>query len=155
MSKLVSVVITTRNRARLLLRALRSVLEQGYGNLEIIVVNDFSSDDTRKVLKEFSRGQKNLRFFNNPKNLGIVKSLNLGIKNARGFYIARLDDDDAWLDKEKLSKQVRFLDSRPDYVLVGGGMIVTNKSGKEVSKHIFKGRWGDKKTASGKKSFCA
>lgn len=134
---LVSVVITTYNRASYLERAVRSVLGQTYKNMELIVVDDCSVDETPKILKELSVKNRQVIFFSNSVNIGTVESANRGIKKAKGKYIARLDDDDYWCDPQKLEKQVGFLEKNPEYGLVGGGMIKVNESGKEIARLIF------------------
>ncbi len=58
------------------------------------------------------------------------------MQEARGEYIARIDDDDEWLDKDKLKKQVEFLDENPEYVLVGTGAVVVDESGKELFRYL-------------------
>ncbi len=99
---LVSVVIPTYNRIDLLTRAVDSVQNQTYPNIEIIVVDDGSQKDPADVLN----GYKNLHFFRNPKNLGASYSRNLGLSKANGIFINFLDDDDI-LFPEKIEKQVK------------------------------------------------
>lgn len=95
---MISVVITTYNRAHLLPRAIKSVLKQTLKPLEIIVVDDGSSDTTSEVIKAFPT----IRYIKK-ENAGISSARNYGIKAAKGRYIAFLDDDDVWLeDKLKL-----------------------------------------------------
>ncbi|MCH7759750.1 glycosyltransferase, partial [Patescibacteria group bacterium] len=66
-------------------------------------------------------------------NLGSAKSLNVGLNQSQGDYIAILDDDDAWISKKKLSWQVKFLEEHPEYVLLGTNMIVVDAvSGSEI-----------------------
>jgi glycosyltransferase involved in cell wall biosynthesis len=104
---LVSVIIPTYNRADLLTRAVGSVQNQTYPNIEIIVVDDGSQKNPADVLS----GYKGLHFFRNPKNLGACYSRNLGLSKAKGEFINFLDDDDV-LYPEKIEKQVhKFLSS--------------------------------------------
>ncbi len=102
---LVSVVITTRNRVKLLKRAVYSVLEQTYSNIECIVVDDDSSDATA----DFCNGQ-NVVYIHIPSNQrrGGNYARNLGIKFAKGDYVAFLDDDDYW-DRTKIEKQIQLV----------------------------------------------
>jgi len=101
---LVSIIIPTYNRARLLGRAIQSILNQTYPNFEIIVVDDCSSDNTENVVRSFC--DERMRYIRHEKNKGAVAARNTGIKAARGEYIAFQDSDDEWLS-EKLEKQVR------------------------------------------------
>lgn len=128
---LVSAVITTYNRAEYLKRALKSVVAQTYKNMEIIIVDDCSTDETQKVLSELKKENSKIIIIRNKANLGQTKSANRGIRTAKGKYIARLDDDDFWCDAKKLEKQVDFLEENPEYGLVGGGLIKIDENGKE------------------------
>lgn len=134
---LVSIILPTYNRGEYIERAIKSVLEQTYKNIELIIVNDGSSDDTPKILSEISARDPRIIILTNKTNLGLVKTLNKGVKNARGKYIARIDDDDIWSDSEKLKKQVRFLEGNPDYILVGGGVIAVDKEGREIVRYLL------------------
>ena len=126
-SNLVSVIIPTYNRAKLLSRAINSVLNQTYKNVEIIVVDDGSTDNTEEVLKSFN--DEKIKYIRHEKNKGASAARNTGIKVARGEYIAFLDDDDEWL-KDKLKKQVETIKNLPSDVWGGiycGFFYVTDK----------------------------
>lgn len=99
----ISVIITTYNRPELLPRAIESVLNQTYTNLECIVVDDASETETTAVIEEFDDDR--LRYYEHGVNRGLSTARNTGIKHAEGQYIAFLDDDDEWLSR-KLEKQV-------------------------------------------------
>jgi glycosyltransferase involved in cell wall biosynthesis len=103
---LISVVMPTFNRARLLDRALRSVLQQTYRNLEIIVVDDASSDGTAEVVKAIH--DPRIRYLRHDSNKGGSAARNTGIRAAHGDYIAFLDDDDQW-EPDKTEEQLRVL----------------------------------------------
>jgi len=134
---LVSAVIATYNGERYIERAVKSVLNQNYKNIELIIIDDGSNDKTESILNTLKNGNPKINIYKNNHNLGFAKSLNLGIEKARGLYIARLDDDDFWSDLKKIEKQVNFLQKHHDYVLVGGGMIKVAVSGKEIAKFLF------------------
>ena len=102
---LVSVVIPTYNRAATLGRAIRSALEQDYAPLEIVVVDDCSSDGTTAILAEFG---DSIRVLRHRDNCGASNSRNTGIDGARGEYIAFLDSDDYWRN-DKTSSQMAFM----------------------------------------------
>lgn len=131
MSPKVSVLIVTWNRAQLIGRAIESVIEQTFRDWEIIVVDDGSTDATESVVKEWARKETRIRYFRREHIGRIAVVSNFGLKQARGEYIAILDDDDSWASEEKLKKQVEFLDKNPEYVGCGGGFIVINKDGRE------------------------
>ena len=113
MAPLVSVIIPTYNRAAYLQKALQSVNEQTYQTLEIIVIDDGSTDGTRKMLEGYG-GQ--LRYFYQ-ENRGISGARNSGIKKAHGEYIAFLDSDDFWLP-DKTEQQLALFMQHPEYGLV-------------------------------------
>lgn len=110
---LVSVIIPTRNRSSLLSRALNSVLNQSYDNLEVIIIDDASEDDTTKEVDKYRPKFKRLKYIRNNKQCGGAAARNIGIRNATGKYIAFLDDDDEWLP-EKTLKQLTILESSPN-----------------------------------------
>ncbi len=110
---LVSVVIPTCNRAGLLRRAIASVLRQTYDHIEVIVIDDASTDDTRNVVESF--GDQRIRYLRHASNQGGAATRNTGIDAATGEYIAFLDDDDEWVP-EKTQKQLEVL-TRFDAVL--------------------------------------
>lgn len=132
---LVSIILPTYNRSHLLPRAIISVLGQTFQDFELIIIDDGSTDETEKVVKAISDNR--IVYFKNPKNLGIQKSLNRGLKVAKGKYIARIDDDDEWCDQDKLKKQVDFLNNHPDYVLVGTGIIIVDENKKELLRFLY------------------
>ena len=105
----VSVVVPAYNAAWCIDKALESVLEQSYSPLEIIVVNDGSSDDTSNRVKGFG---ERVRLVEQP-NGGLSSARNTGIRQARGEWVAFLDADDCWLPG-KLQRQMELLASRPD-----------------------------------------
>lgn len=111
-SPIISVIITTYNRPDLLPRAINSVLNQTFDNLECIVVDDCSPDSETKTLVQ-SIDDERLRYIRHDKNRGLSAARNTGIECARGDYIAFLDDDDEWLTT-KLEQQLELLVNLPD-----------------------------------------
>ena len=103
-SPTVSVVISTYNRADLVGRAIGSVINQTYRNLEIIVVDDHSTDNTEEVVKGF--GESRLQYIRHERNKGGPAARNTGITAATGEYIAFLDDDDEWVEN-KIERQLQ------------------------------------------------
>jgi len=136
-SPLVSIILPTHNRSSLIGGSIESVLSQTFRDFELVVVNDGSTDNTRKVVDDFSMRDFRVRQVVNKTNLGLVGSLNKGVENAKGKYIARIDDDDRWCDKEKLEKQITFLESNSDYVVTGGGVIDVDATGKEITRFFL------------------
>lgn len=119
---LVSVVIPTYNRARSIQRAVFSVLNQSYANLELLVVDDASTDKTLELLAAID--DPRLRVLRQPKNAGASAARQAGILAAKGDLIAFQDSDDFWLP-EKLETQMRvFADLPEDYVAIFHSMII-------------------------------
>ncbi|MFH2146033.1 MAG: glycosyltransferase [Candidatus Omnitrophota bacterium] len=115
----VSVILPTYNRARLLSRALESVLNQTYRDFELILIDDASTDETRQVIDRYH--DKRIVYVYLESRRGAACARNTGLKLARGVYIAFQDSDDEWF-KEKLALQVPVLDGSPAEV----GMVYSD-----------------------------
>lgn len=114
---LISVVIPTYNRKFALLKAIDSVLKQTYTKIEIIIVDNGSSDGTEEIVKKIKDNRIKYFFM---KNLGANPARNLGIKKSQGNYIAFLDDDDEWIEN-KLEKQLERIKTNEEIGLVYTG----------------------------------
>lgn len=130
---LVSVVIPTYNKAQYLKKAIESVLNQTYKAIEMIIIDDGSTDNTQQVVKSFN-DPKIIYIWQ--KNKGPAAAKNTGIKKAQGKYIAFLDSDDLWLE-EKLEKQLEFMEKNPEMSLLGTGCYEIDSQGKILGKKIF------------------
>ena len=108
----VSVIIPTYNRAHLLPRALESVLAQTFEDLEVLVVDDGSTDGTEAVVTGYD---DRVRYLRQPQNAGVSAARNRGLREARGEFVAFLDSDDEWFP-EKLARQVERFRELPDRV---------------------------------------
>lgn len=131
----VSVITTVLNCEKYLSESISSILDQTFHDFEFIIVNDGSTDNTEEIIKEHAAGDKRIVYINNPKNLGRVASLNIALDSSNGKYIALNDADDISLPT-RLEKQFRFLESNPDYVLVGTNIVVTDESGQTISNPL-------------------
>ena len=132
----VSVIIATYNRARLIGEAIQSVLNQTFRDFELIIIDDASTDKTEEIVN--GSDDKRLKYIRFKKNTGgCLAPRNTGLEAARGEYIACLDDDDVWLDGDKLKKQVEFLDSHPDHVLVDTNTIVVDENNTELYRSFL------------------
>ena len=103
---LVSIIVPVHNAASSLHRALRSVLSQTLTDYELILVDDCSADESIGILTKYCELDERVRLFSTSRNSGPGAARNVGLKNARGRYIAFLDADDFWL-RNKLEQQVR------------------------------------------------
>ncbi len=126
---LLSAIIPTFNRAASVVNAVRSVIDQTLPDIEIIVVDDGSTDDTAECLnREFGDRIKLLRL---PRNHGVSYARNRGFELSRGAFIAFLDSDDLWLP-EKSNRQLAFMRSRPD-LLISQTDEIWIRNGKRVN----------------------
>ncbi len=138
----ISVIIPTYNRSALLKRAIKSVLNQTFQDFELIVVDDGSTDDTKKIVDSFSN--QKITYIYQQNSGGASRPKNTGIKTAKGDYIAILDSDDEWLP-DKLKKQIQyFAESKNPKLGVVGCDIVIIEGSKKTNykipkyKNIFK-----------------
>ncbi len=133
--KLVSVIIPVYNVEKFVEQAIVSIIDQTYKHLEIIVIDDGSSDATYQIVADLAIQDSRIKLYKNERNLKIVKTLNRALSLAQGEYIARMDGDDiSALDR--IEKQVAFLESNPDYDLVGCSLISIDENGMEIGRLI-------------------
>lgn len=104
----VSVIIPVYNCEKFLPHTLTSVLNQSFDNWEAVVVNDASTDDSEKIIRDFAARDKRIHLINMEKNAGVGACRNKGMAQAAGRYLAFLDADDLW-SKEKLARQLDFM----------------------------------------------
>ena len=103
---LVSIVMPSWNTGAFIAEAIRSVLRQTYGNWELIVVDDGSTDNTDEVVASFEDAR--IKYFKNPRNVGAALTRNRALREARGEWMAFLDSDDLWAPG-KLERQLSFM----------------------------------------------
>ncbi len=127
---LVSVVIPTYNRASLVTKAVGSALAQTYASIEVVVVDDGSTDDTRERLARDFAGDGRVRYLHK-QNGGPAGARNAGFAEARGAYVALLDSDDSW-HPWKLAAQVRCMERHPDLGMTWTDMEMIDPSGRVV-----------------------
>lgn len=128
----ISVIIPTYNRQKLLARAIESVLNQTFKDFELIIVDDGSTDNTKEVVREFQKRDSRIKYIWQENSGAPARPKNTGIKNAKGNYIAFLDDDDEWLS-EKLEKQLELFEGlESDLGFVGCNILVINESNKKI-----------------------
>jgi len=135
----VSVIIPTYNRAPMLGRAIKSVLNQTYRDFELIVVDDCSTDNTEEVVNSFEDAR--LRYIKHPTNRGGSAARNSGISSSSGDYIGFLDDDDEWLP-DKLKVQVELFGRLPeDYGVIYGGYHIKQEG--KIIRDVYPTHRGD------------
>ena len=115
----VSVIIPIHNSSKYILECINSVINQTYSNLEIIIVDDNSKDNSLDIIKSINDKRINIIKLKN--NLGVAKARNKGIDAATGKYICFLDSDDYWYP-EKIEKQIKFIKDN-DYTFIYGSYL--------------------------------
>jgi len=118
---LVSVIIPCYNGEQYIEAAVQSILQQSYHHLEVLVVNDGSTDKSAEILLQLAQEDLRVRYIENEQNLGLIATLNKAIQLAQGKYIARMDADDIALP-DRIEKQVTFLEQHPQVAVVGGAI---------------------------------
>lgn len=136
MGKLVSVIIPSFNSAKYLGSAIQSVLDQTYTDIEIIIVNDGSTDETESVLE----GYIGKVVIINQKNSGVSAARNNGFKISQGEFVCFLDADD-WFFPSNIDSKVNMLNSNPKLGLVHGNVVVTDEN-LNSNGTILKGKKG-------------
>lgn len=131
---LVSVILPSFNRAWALKDAVDSVFSQDYPHIELIVIDDGSTDHTQKLLEEYKNEYKNELIVLTQENSGVSAARNAGIKNSRGAFVALLDSDDTW-DKRKISCQVAFFKRHPE-ALICQTEEIWIRNGKRVNPKV-------------------
>jgi glycosyltransferase involved in cell wall biosynthesis len=134
---LISVVMPVYNAERYLNDSIQSILNQTFKDFEFIIINDGSTDHSKKILEKFKKEDKRIVLINNTKNLGLQKTLNRGLKIAKGRYIARMDADDISLPN-RLGIQFSYLEKNKDIFLIGGSAIVIDEEGEKIGS-LLKG----------------
>lgn len=107
---LVSFIMSAYNSEETISKSIESMLNQTYENIEILIVDDCSDDNTYKICENYSRINENIFLFRNNKNIGLTKSLNKLLNHSKGTYIARQDADDTSMP-ERIEKQFEFIKS--------------------------------------------
>lgn len=109
-------------------KSVESIINQTYQDWEFVICNDGSSDDTQNALNEIKEMDSRIRIVSYETNKGLAYALNYALKNSKGKYIARQDDDD-YSEITRLEKEVLFLDKNPQYAMVGTAAVVYDDDG--------------------------
>ena len=132
---IVSVVMSVYNGERFLREAVESILDQSFREFEFIIIDDGSDDRSASILDSYQKNDPRVRVFHQ-ENRGLVESLNLGCRLARGTYIARMDADDISF-RNRLMCQVDFMEKHPEVGVVGGAIEIINATGNSLITHRY------------------
>lgn len=122
---MVSVIMPAYNAEKYIGDAINSILNQTYADLELLIIEDCSTDNTLKIIEGCE--DERIRVFTNPVNRGIAHSTNVGLRESRGEYIALLDDDDM-AARDRLEIQVKFLETHPEVDILGGRSVAMDEN---------------------------
>lgn len=133
---LISVILPVCNSQNSLSECLKSIRSQTYKNLEVIAIDDRSTDKSFKILKLFGKRYKKFRVYKNKKRYGLAVTLNRCFKKAKGEYIA-LADANSKCYLQRFKRQLSFLVSNPKVAVVGSQEIILNSKGRRIKKTEF------------------
>lgn len=132
MNPKITILMPVYNGEKYLREAIKSILNQTFNDFELLIINDGSSDQSEKIIKSFIDSR--IRLITNKKNLGLVDTLNIGFKEAKGKYIARMDQDDISLSP-RLKKQYNFMENNPEIGISGTWVKKIGKKMSFISKY--------------------
>lgn len=129
------ITITHQGRDQYLREMIACVKKQTYTDWELIVIDNGSYDDTASLIEAEAAADERFVYLKNEHDPGISAARNQGLKAARGEFLAVLDSDDLWADKNKLKKQIAYLETHPNCAVVGTSVIVIDENGKELKRY--------------------
>ncbi len=124
----VSVIIPVYNASRFLKKTIDSVLNQSFGDFEVVAIDDCSKDDSFKILESYKKRDKRIKVYQNSENIGVAQTRNRGIELAEAEWIAFLDSDDYWAE-DKLKKQLGLHDNNPECLFSYTASAFCNEQG--------------------------
>lgn len=133
---LVSVLLPSYNAEKYIAEAIESILNQTYRNIEFIIVDDASTDNTWKIIKSYAKKDKRIIAYRNKANLRSCFNYIKAMKLAKGKYIAIMNNDDVSYSY-RIEKQYKFLEKHPDVGIVGGVMKITDEKGNYIAKRKY------------------
>lgn len=128
----VTVIMSVYNEIKYVEKTIESVLNQTYRKFEFIIIVDTTDENIIDIIREYEHDHR-IRIVYNEKNIGLTKSLNIGIEKAKGFYIARVDADDICC-LERLEKQVKHMQENPNLALIGSEAIKIDENGNVIGR---------------------
>jgi glycosyltransferase involved in cell wall biosynthesis len=134
---LISVVMAVFNESpEYIILSINSILNQTLSDFELLLIDDSTSADTISAIDTLTKLDSRIQLLRGQEHFGFVKALNIGLRQAQGKYIARMDGDDISLPK-RFELQVAFLENNPDVAVVGGSMNIINETGKVTSHRSY------------------
>ncbi len=128
----ISVILPAYNAEAYIKGSIESILAQTFKDFEFIIINNASTDRTVEIVESFK--DPRIKLITNPSNLGLIGSLNVGLKAARAKYVARMDHDDIAFP-ERLQKEYEYLEAHPEIVIVGTWSNIMDSQGSFIRLH--------------------
>ena len=126
---LVSIIMNCHNGEKYLKESLKSIINQTYKDWELIFFDNVSSDQSKKILKEFN--DERIKYFKSDNFINLYEARNLAVKKTNGDYISFLDTDDMWA-KDKLEKQINFIKKNSNYKILYSNYYVLKNNEKKI-----------------------
>ena len=133
--KLISILMPVHNEEQFLAESIESILAQTYSNFEFLIVDDGSTDSTPKILKSYARKDPRINIITLKKS-GLAHALNVALKKARGYYIARMDGDDIALP-QRFETQIAYLQKHKNIIAVGAQAELIDEYGQSLGLKSF------------------
>ncbi len=130
LENMVSVIMPTYNSGRFIAESIDSILNQTYDNIELLITDDCSTDNTLEIIRAYAQKDPRVKCFSLPSNMGAGHARNRSIEAARGQYIAFCDSDDIWLP-DKLEKQIAYM-KKNNCCFCFSSYFVCNEAGRQT-----------------------
>ncbi|MGZ4893068.1 MAG: glycosyltransferase family 2 protein, partial [Halobacteriota archaeon] len=134
MVPLISIFMKSYNHELYISEAIVSVLNQDFEDLELIIVDDASTDESRQIIERFAEQDPRIRVIFHEQNFGITRVVNDGIDAARGKFIAQIDSDDVWVT-DKLRKQLAVVERDENVIVWSEGRLI-DQNGRPLGKNF-------------------
>ena len=148
MDKKVTVIMPCYNQAAYARESIESVLNQTYKNLELLLIDNFSTDGTCEIIKEYAKKDSRVHAIYHEKNMGFEYSFNEGMEKATGEFISFTSSDDYWYPK-KIEKQLDVLEKNPEYDVVHTDAQIIDGQGKKCKMTMREYYYLEPKKATG------
>jgi hypothetical protein len=135
-----SVLIPVYNGGRYLSECLESILTQGFKDMEILVSDDGSTDHSPEIIKDFALRDRRIRWWRNPRNLGLTENANACLSEARGEFIKFVFQDDALLSAGTVQAMVDVLETNPSITLVASAVRIMDEQSRTIEKRNCVGK---------------
>lgn len=134
MKDLVSIITPSYNSGKYIIEAINSVLNQSYQNWELLIIDDFSKDNSREIIINFSKQDSRIKYILLENNIGAAEARNIAFREAKGRFIAFLDSDDVWYPN-KLECQLEFM-NKNNYAFTFSSYDLMTGEGVRMSKVV-------------------